>query len=60
MSDYKNNYDLFIEDWGTPEQKAQLAERRKKMDEWLKDIPVLTIEEAMKRSFNIDYFQNKQ
>jgi hypothetical protein len=60
MSDYKDNHDLFLEEWGTPEQKAQLADRRERMQEFLKDIQVLTVEDAIKRSFNFDYFQNKQ
>lgn len=52
--------DESIEEWGTEEQKKQLAERRERMQEFLKDIQVLTVEEVMKRSFNFDYLQNKQ
>lgn len=52
--------DEFIEEWGTEEQKKQLADRRERMQEFLKDIEVLTVEDAIKRSFNFDYFQNKQ
>lgn len=52
--------DKFIEEWGTEEQKKQLADRRERMQEFLKDIQVLTAEDAIKRSFNFDYFQNKQ
>lgn len=52
--------DKFIEEWGTEEQKKQLADRRERMQEFLKDIQVLTVEDAIKRSFNFDYFQNKQ
>lgn len=52
--------DEFIEEWGTDEQKKQLADRRERMQEFLKDIQVLTVEDAIKRSFNFDYFQNKQ
>lgn len=51
--------DEFIEEWGTGGQKKQLAERRERVQEFLKDIQVLTVEEAMKRSFNFDYLQNK-
>lgn len=51
--------DEYIEEWGTEEQKKQLAERRERMQEFLKGIQVLTVEEAMKRSFNFDYLQNK-
>lgn len=51
--------DEYIEEWGTEEQKKQLAERRERMQEFLKDIQVLSVEEAMKRSFNFDYLQNK-
>lgn len=52
--------DEYIEEWGTEEQKKQLAERRERIQEFLKDIQVLTVEEVMKRSFNFDYLQNKQ
>lgn len=52
--------DEFIEKLGTEEQKKQLADRRERMQEFLKDIRVLTAEDAIKRSFNFDYFQNKQ
>jgi len=52
--------DEFIEEWGTEEQKKQLADRRERMQQFLKDIQVLTVEDAIKRSFNFDYFQNKQ
>lgn len=41
--------DEFIEEWGTEEQKKQLAERRERMQEFLKDIQVLTVEDAYKR-----------
>lgn len=41
--------DEYIEEWGTEEQKKQLAERRERMQEFLKDIQVLTVEEAYKR-----------
>ena len=41
--------DEFIEEWGTEEQKKQLAERRERMQEFLKDVQVLTVEEAYKR-----------
>ena len=51
--------DEYIEEWGTEEQKKQLAERRERMQEFLKGIQVLTVEEATKRSFNFDYLQNK-
>lgn len=51
--------DEYTEEWGTEEQKKQLTERRERMQEFLKDIQVLTVEEAMKRSFNFDYLQNK-
>lgn len=52
--------DEFIEEWGTEKQKKQLADRRERMQEFLKGIQVLTAEDAIKRSFNFDYFQNKQ
>ena len=52
--------DEYIEEWGTEEQKKQLAERRERMQEFLKSIQILTVEDAIKRSFNFDYFQNKQ
>lgn len=52
--------DEFIEEWGTEEQKKQLKERRERIQEFLKDIQVLNVEDAIKRSFNFDYFQNKQ
>lgn len=51
--------DEFIEEWGTEEQKKQLTERRERMQEFLRDVPVLTIEEVMKRRFDFDNFQNK-
>lgn len=41
--------DEFIEEWGTEEQKKQLAERRERMQEFLKDVQVLTVEDAYKR-----------
>lgn len=41
--------DEFIEEWGTEEQKKQLEERRERMQEFLKDIQVLSIEDAYKR-----------
>lgn len=43
------NSDEFIEEWGTEEQKKQLADRRERMQEFLKDIQVLTAEDAYKR-----------
>ena len=52
--------DEYIEEWGTEEQKKQLADRRERIQEFLKDIQILTVEDAIKRSFNFDYFQNKQ
>lgn len=48
--------DEFIEEWGTEEQKKQLAERRKRMQEFLKDIQVLTVEDAYKRMMG-DYYR---
>lgn len=41
--------DEYIEKWGTEEQKKQLAERRERMQEFLKGIQVLTVEDAYKR-----------
>lgn len=41
--------DEFIEEWGTEEQKKQLKERRERMQEFLKDIQVLTVEDVYKR-----------
>lgn len=41
--------DEYIEEWGTEEQKKQIAERRERTQEFLKDIEVLTAEEAYKR-----------
>lgn len=41
--------DEFVEEWGTEEQKEQLAERRERMQEFLKDVQVLTVEDAYKR-----------
>ncbi len=41
--------DEYIEEWGTDEQKKQLAEHRERMQEFLKDIQVLTVEDAYKR-----------
>ena len=41
--------DEYIEEWGTEEEKKQLVERRGRMQEFLKDIQVLTVEDAYKR-----------
>lgn len=41
--------DEYVEEWGTEEQKKELKERRERMQEFLKDVQVLTVEEAYKR-----------
>jgi len=50
MSDYSNR-DEFIERFGTEEQKKELKERQERLDKWVSQFPVLTLEEALKRSF---------
>ena len=43
--------DDYIKQFGTDEQKKELQERRVRLDEWLKQFPVISCEEAMARSF---------
>lgn len=38
-----------LKNGGTEEEKKQLKERRERMQEFLKDIQVLTVEDAYKR-----------
>ena len=51
--------DEYIEEWGTESQKKELGERRERMQEFLKDIQVLTVEDAYKRMMG-DSFKCKQ
>ena len=49
--------DDYIEKFGTEEQKKELHERRERLDRWVNQFAVMTMEEALKRSFDMEKYK---